>query len=86
MKIKQITVFIFVWLFFIGITAIAGQVIKTKSGMSELTIVDYDSFLTTIKISSKIDFANVKVTFDDLTGQSITVKELRDIIKERPIK
>jgi len=85
MKIKQITVFLVLWiLFFVG-GIVTGQKIITTSGMTTLTVVEFDLFRGEIKITPNMDLINVKVMFTDLPGQSISVKELRDLIKSKPI-
>ena len=53
-------------------------------GSPPQAVIEYNAFESAIKISSKVDFANVKVTFDDTPGQFVTVSELRAWIKARP--
>lgn len=85
---KQITVFIILWLLFalaVGVIGARAQKITTTSGTTTLTVVEFDLFRGTIKISPNMDLINIRVEFTDLPGQSITVKELRDLIKSKPI-
>ena len=61
----------------------AGQVFS----VGNQAVVEYNALESAIKISSKVDFANVRVTFDDLPGQYVTVAELRGWVKARvPLK
>ena len=82
---KQISVFIAFWLF-AGVTAIvASQLVAV--GSPPQVVVEYNAFENSIKLSSKMDFANVRVTFDDLPGYYVTVAELRGWVKSRlPLK
>ena len=77
------------WAGLIGVSLVGStlvtQKINTTFGTTTLTVVEFDLFSGEIKISPNMDFANVKVTFTDLPGQSISVKELRDLIKSKPI-
>lgn len=85
---KQITIFIILWLLFalaVGVIGARAQKITTTSGTTTLTIVEFDLFRGEIKITPNIDLINVKVMFTDLPNQSISVKELRDLIKSKPI-
>lgn len=61
-----------------------GQQLNVQSGTKHLVVVEYNAFENAIKISSKLDFAGVRVTFDDTPGQSVTVLELRQWIVARP--
>ena len=57
------------------------------AGTPPQAVVEYRADENTIKLSNSVDFAWTKITFQDLPGHSITVKELRDIIKARmPVK
>lgn len=85
MTIKQATLFL---IFMISLALVVGttaQKITTTSGQTTLTVVEFDLFRGEIKITPNMDLINVKVMFTDLPGQSISVKELRDIIKSKPI-
>jgi len=76
---NHITIIIVLW---IALATLAvAQSITVQAGLSQFKIIDYDVFKQQISISSKVDFANVKVTFDDLDGQSVTIKELRDWVR-----
>ena len=56
-------------------------------GSPPQVVVEYVAIEQAIKVSSKVDFANVHIVFDDLPGRFITVTELREIIKARlPVK
>lgn len=86
-SIKQVTVFAIFWGFLFGLAVVLGakQKIVTTSGQTQLTVVEFDLFRGEIKITPNIDLINVKVGFTDLPGQTISVKELRDLIKSKPI-
>jgi len=64
----------------VGAAAAAGQVFSAGSQ----AVVEYNAFENAIKLSSKVDFANVRVTFDDTPGQYVTIAELRGWVKARP--
>lgn len=67
------------------LTLAARQLIAV--GSPSQVVVEYNAVESAIKISSKVDFANVRVTFDDLPGQYVTVAELRGWVKSRlPVK
>jgi len=67
-----------------------GQRILAKTGLSEFIIIEYNAFENKIRLSSKVDFADVKITFEDISDQTVTVKELRQWVKAQykpgPIK
>lgn len=84
MKLKQIHIFFVVWLIS-SVSILAYQKITTTSGQTTLTVVEFDLFRGEIKITPNMDLINVKVMFTDLPNQSISVKELRDLIKSKPI-
>lgn len=85
MNIKQVIVFVILWILFALAVGVIAQKITTTSGTTTLTVVEFDLFRGTIKISPNMDLINIRVEFTDLPGQSITVKELRDLIKSKPI-
>lgn len=85
MGIKQVIVFVILWILFALAVGVIAQKITTTSGTTTLTVVEFDLFRGTIKISPNMDLINIRVEFTDLPGQSITVKELRDLIKSKPI-
>lgn len=75
------------WLVSLGlvVTAAASQLVVV--GSPPQVVVEYNASEQAIKVSSKVDFANTHIVFDDLPGRFITVTELREIIKARlPVK
>ena len=83
---KLISVFIAIYVLVAVLAgAVVTQKITTTFGTTTLTVAEFDLFRGELRISNNMDFINVKVMFTDLPNQSISVKELRDLIKSKPI-
>lgn len=71
-----------IWLAIAWPLVLAGAVYQSITvGSPQRMIVEYNVFESSLKLSSKIDFANVKITFDDTPGQFVTLIQLRDWVK-----